>query len=48
MKEVLSHIDAADPDSDDDFDGEWWDEDGNLNPHGGDVGCSRDRQSLLS
>ena len=37
---------AADPDSGDDFDGEWCNEDGNLNLHG-DVGCVCDIQSLL-
>lgn len=30
---------AADPDSEDDFDGEWCDEDGNLNLHSADAGC---------
>ena len=30
---------AADPDSEDDFDGEWYDEDGKLNLHDGDVSC---------
>ena len=44
MKEVLRQIDAldevaADPDSEDDFDGEWCDEDGNLNLHSADAGC---------
>ena len=40
---------VADPESDseDDFYGEWCDEDGNFNLHGGDVGCVHDSQSLL-
>ena len=45
---MLSPIDTADWDSDDDSDDEWRHEDGNLNPHGGDVVFSRDNQSLLS
>ena len=48
IKEVLSPIDTADWDSDDDSDDAWRHEDGNLNPHGGDVVFSRDNQSLLS
>ena len=31
----------------DDFYGEWCDEDGNFNLHGGYVGCVHDSQSLL-
>ena len=49
LQEVLCQIDAldeADPNSEDDFDGEWCAEDGNLNLHG-DVGCVRDIQSSL-
>ena len=38
---------AADADSDDDFDGEWCNDDGSLNLHGGDVGCVSDIQTLL-
>ena len=53
LQEVLGQIDAlgevaADPDSEDDFDGEWCDEDGDLSLHGGDVGCVCDVQSLFT
>ena len=54
LQEVPSQIHAfnkvvADPESDseDDFYGEWCDEDGNFNLHGGYVGCVHDSQSLL-
>ena len=39
---------AADLDSEDDFDGERCDEDGDLNLHGGDAGHVHDIQSVLS
>ena len=46
---MLSQIDAldevaADRDSENDFDGEWCDEDGDLNLHSGDEGSARDVQ----
>jgi len=49
MKKVLCLIDtldevAADPDSEDDVDGEGCDEDGNLNVHSADAGCVRNVQ----
>ena len=49
MKKVLRLIDtldevAADPDSEDDLDGERWDEDGNLNVHSADAGCVQNVQ----
>ena len=49
MKKVLRLIDtldevAADPDSEDDLDGERCDEDGNLNVHSADAGCVRNVQ----
>ena len=52
LPEVFSQINAldevtADPVSEDDSDGKWWDMDGKLNLHGGDVSCVHDIQSLL-
>ena len=52
LQEVFSQTNAldevtADPVSEDDSDGKWWDMDGMLNLHGGDVGCVHDIQSLL-
>ena len=45
-EEVLEEL-AADRDSDDNFDGDWCDSDGNLNLHDDDVGCVSDIKSLL-
>ena len=52
LQEVFSQINAlgkvtADPVSEDGSDGKWWDMDGKLTLHGGDVGCVHDIQSLL-
>ena len=47
LEEVLDELAAAE-DSDDDFDGDWCDSDGNLNLHGDNVGCVSDIEALLT